>query len=452
MKIRILACFVALGAAIPLLPQVAVRQQGFVPFSDEPIRYLSDDLHDPVANLNRALETGSAALEYEPKHGYLDSVLQRLGIPVSSQTLVFSKTSFQFRKISPKTPRAIYFNDDVYVAWVQEGKAVEVASFDPMQGAIFYLLEGKKVERPSFKRAELDCTQCHVAASTRGVPGVMLRSIYPSPSGTQAPQTEGFTTGHESPLRDRWGGWYVTGTHGAQRHMGNAVVDDPEHPDRLDRDAGANVKDLSRFFDVSAYLSPHSDIVAHLVLAHQTQMHNMITRTNFQTRIAIHEAKGGEITQEMRKRYEEPAEALVRYLLFADEAPLAGAVAGDSTFAAEFSGRGPRDPKGRSLRDFDLRTRLFKYSCSYLVYSEAFDSIPSPAKDYIYGRLFDILKGRDTSAAFSRLSRAERDAIFEILLATKPGLPEAWLQNTDSFRTTRAPGKPATKPIRGEIR
>jgi hypothetical protein len=175
-----------IGAALTAYGQVAVRQQGYVPFSEAPINYLSDQLSDPVAKLQQRLARGETKLQFEPTHGYLQSVLDQLGIPVSSQTLVFSKTSFQFRKISPYAPRALYFNDDVYVGWVQDGKAIELVSFDSMQGAIFYLLDGQKVERPVFKRAELDCTQCHVAASTRGVPGVMLRSLYVNPSGTQA--------------------------------------------------------------------------------------------------------------------------------------------------------------------------------------------------------------------------------------------------------------------------
>ncbi|MHC5544150.1 hypothetical protein ACYOEI_38475, partial [Singulisphaera rosea] len=101
-------------------------------------------------------------------------------------------------------------------------------------------------------------------------------------------------------------------------------------------------------------------------------------------------------------------------------------VAGTSDFAREFAARGPRDPRGRSLREFDLERRLFKYPCSYLVYSEAFDALPGPAKTYLYTRLLDVLTGRDTSPAFARLSADDRRNTLEILLATKPGLPEAW--------------------------
>jgi hypothetical protein len=419
---------------LPVSGQIAVRNQGYVPFSEEPINYRAE-VDDPVARLQKRLASGEDHLEYDTKHGYLKSVLEKLDIPVSSQTLVFSKTSFQYKKISPQAPRALYFNDDVYVGKVLDGKAIELVSFDAKQGAIFYLLDEHKVERPAFERAELDCTQCHVAAGTRGVPGVLIRSVFPNPTGTQAAQTPSFITGHQSPMKDRWGGWYVTGTHGAQQHMGNAVVQDREHPDRLDRVAGANVVDLSDRFDTSPYLTPHSDIVAHLVLAHQTQMHNLITQTNYQTRLALYaeaernkavEQQSVTISDAAREQYEGPAEELVRYLLFANEAPLDGPVKGTSRFAEEFSARGPRDGKGRSLRDFDLRTRTFKYPCSYLIYSEDFDALPAPAKAYVYRRLLEVLTGRDQSPEFSKLTRTERQEIFEIIVATKSGLPDEW--------------------------
>jgi hypothetical protein len=364
-------------------------------------------------------------------------VLDHLKVSVSSQTLVFSKTSFQYKKISPQTPRALYFNDDVYVGKVHEGKAIEIVSFDATQGAIFYLLDEHQVEHPTFQRAELDCTVCHVAAGTRNVPGVLIRSIFPTPTGTQEARTPSYFTGNESPLAERFGGWYVTGTHGTQRHMGNVTVQDRAHPDVLDRAAGANVTDLSSRFDTSAYLTPYSDIVAQLVQAHQTQMHDLITLTNYQTRLALYDeaekrrAAGlpdGPLSDEARSRYERPAEALVRYLIFSDEAPLQDEVKGTSGFAEQFSARGPRDHQGRSLRDFDLRTRLFTYRVSYLIYTDAFDALPEPARSYVYHRLFEILSGSEQTDEFWNFSTKDRRAALEILRETKPGLPAEWTQ------------------------
>jgi hypothetical protein len=411
---------------LPALAQIAVRNQGYVPFSDEPINYRTREVTDQVAKLQKRIDHGDVKLDYEPTHGYLKSVLDRLQIPVDTQTLVFSKTSFQYKKISPQAPRALYFNDDVYVGQVHDGKVLEFVSFDPMQGAIFYILDEHQSDHPVFQRAELDCTQCHIAAGTRGIPGVLLRSIFTTPTGAQAVRTESFITSQQSPLSERWGGWYVTGTHGAQTHMGNVVVQDKDHPEQLDRAAGANITDLSKHINTAAYLTGSSDIIAHLVLGHQTQMHNLITLTNYQTRLALYAAGTKPLSDGGLKQYQKPAEELVRYLLFANEAPLENPVQGDSTFTQEFAARGPRDPKGRSLRDFDLRTRIFKYPCSYLIYSEAFDALPEPAKGYVYHRLLEVLTGREQSPDFAKLTGEDRRTILEILLATKPGLPDEW--------------------------
>jgi len=403
-----------------------VKEQGYVPFADAPIGYRSENLSDPIAKLQKELDRGTVRLEYEPGHGYLRSVLRALKVPVSSQTLVFSKTSFQYPKISPETPRALYYNDDVYVGQVHDGKSLEFVSFDPVQGAIFYVMDEHRVDRPRFERSILDCIQCHVAASTKGVPGVMVRSVYTSPSGAQAAQTPAFITGQDSPIGNRWGGWYVTGRVGSQAHLGNAVLALGATADRFT--PGEILPDLTSRLDTSAYLTKYSDVVAHLVLAHQTQMHNLITLTSYRTRLALFGAPAGEVSDKARSQIEGIGEQLVRYLLFTNEAPLEAPVAGTSGFAEEFAARGPREAKGRSLRDFDLRTRIFRYRCSYLIYSEDFEALPAPAKEYIYHRLFEVLSGRDRSPEYAALPDEERRAILEILLATKPGLPEEWKQ------------------------
>jgi hypothetical protein len=232
----------------------------------------------------------------------------------------------------------------------------------------------------------------------------MLRSVSTNPSGAQAGGTPSYITDHESPIKDRWGGWYITGAPANPAHMGK-VLDG---------------------IDVSQFLTGTSDAVAHLVLAHQTQMHNLITQTNYQTRIALYK-EPGQLSEAGRVAFERPAEQLVRYLLFANEAHLEEPVS-PSRFAEEFAARGPRDARGRSLRDFDLRTRIFKYPCSYLIYSEDFDAIPEPAKSYVYRRLFEVLTGREQGPEFASLSAGDRRAILEILIATKPGLPDEWKQ------------------------
>jgi hypothetical protein len=295
-----LAALLALAGGIFVLSaqaQIAVRNQGYMPFADEPINYRSEDLTDPVAKLEKQVETGEATLEWEGEYGYLKSVLKLLKVPVESQTLVFSKTSFQYPKISADHPRALYYNDDIYVGKVHDGKAIEVVSFDARQGAIFYLLDEHKVDRPAFQRAELDCTQCHIAAGTRGVPGVLLRSVYANPSGTLIPGAPTYITDQDSPVAERWGGWYVSGKPGdTTLSMANAAVAEPAAPVQtaatsVQNDASARkLAPLvgQQSYQAVDYLVPGSDAVALLVLAHQTQMHNLITLTNYKTRIALY--------------------------------------------------------------------------------------------------------------------------------------------------------------------
>lgn len=409
--------------------------QAELPFEAEPINYLTAPVDDPVSRLQAKLDRGEVTLNYDDEHGYLADVLRELGIGRSSQMLVFSKTSFQRSKISRRTPRAIYFNDDTYVGFCQHGEVMEVSTTDPQQGAVFYTLRQQQSEKPIFQRQTHDCLQCHASSKTQDIPGHLVRSVYPDAGGMPVFNAGTFSTSHESPLAERWGGWFVTGTHGDQRHMGNVIVTNRQRPELLDTAAGANLTNLSGLVDTSPYLTPHSDIVALMVLEHQVKLHNLLIATNYHARMAlfyeasINKALGRPadyLSESTQSRFKSPAEKLIRYLLFIDEAPLAGPVAGTSAFAQDFAARGPRDPQGRSLREFDLTRRLFKYPCSYEIYSAAFDALPDVARDYIYRRLHEILTGQDPSSDFAALSAADRQAILEILLATKPTLPEDW--------------------------
>ena len=113
-------------------------------------------------------------------------------------------------------------------------------------------------------------------------------------------------------------------------------------------------------------------------------------------------------------------------MLLRDEIALTDQIEGTSTFTTDFAARGPRDSKGRSLRDLDLRTRLFRYPCSYLIYSRAFHTLPDEVKTYIYQRLWDLLHDRGAKKDDPHLPAVDRQAILEILLETKPDLPDYW--------------------------
>jgi hypothetical protein len=396
----------AVGLAGQRLPAALLRNHPAISYERAPVS-------DEVSRLNAQLRAGHASLESRGPSGYLESVLKALHVPVESQVLVFSKTSFQAPRINPKNPRAIFFNDTVSVGWVRGGPVLEVIAQDPRQGAIFYTLEQKHDGVPQFERNDT-CISCHTSDATQNVPGPFIGSVFPGVDGITM-YGPAYTTDHRSPFELRWGGWYVTGTHQASRHMGNAVATDPSDLAAMITPATVHVTNLDGRFDMTGYLSPHSDIVALLVLEHQAQMLNLITRIGWEERTGAADAG---------RTLDQAAAQLVDYLLFVDEAPLPGPVAGTSSFAAGFGASGRRDSRGRSLRDLDLHRRLLKYPCSYLIYSEPFDAMPAAAKTAVYARLWEVLSGREQGERYNVISAADRQAILEILRETKPDLPE----------------------------
>ena len=390
-----------------------------VPVDHPAIRYADIPAEDPVARLNQQLENGKATLEFRSDGlGYLPSVLDKLGVNPDSQVLVFSKTSFQAARISPRNPRALFFADDVMVGSVRGGDVLEFAALDPRQGVVFYSLDINKTEKPRFIRRD-SCLQCHTSPGTLGIPGLLIASSYTDASGMPAFRGAQRITDHRTPFEDRWGGWYVTGTHADMRHIGNAVGHDPAHPALLDMHDTQNLTSLAKKFDASGYLTGVSDIVALMTLEHQTRMTNLMIRAGWEARIIAAGAKDA-ATQ---AQYETDLQSLVTYMLFADEATLRGPVVGVSTFTKTFAARGPRDHEGRSLRDFDLQKRMFRYPLSYMIYSEAFDGMPDQVRERVYRRLYEVLSGRDQSEKFKKLSAEDRRAVLEILRDTKPGLP-----------------------------
>jgi hypothetical protein len=400
-----------------------------------PINYSSADPHNAAEQLNERLESGKAKLTYEEGTGYLRSLLRQLNVPVSSQMLVFSKTSLQRQRINPRTPRALYFADDVYVGFCQKGDLIEVTAVDPQLGSVFYSLSQKKRANPRLQRQGDNCLICHASSFNQGFPGHLARSVFADGMGLPVLSSGGYRIDHASPLRQRWGGWYVTGTSGKQTHLGNLIVRGNPRPEEIDNSANVNVTSLDRYVKTAPYLSRHSDIVALMVMEHQTAMHNRLTRANFLTRQALQEeadfnkALGRPAnyrSDSTVRRIHNAGEPVVQYLLFCDEARLTDAIKGTSGFTEEFVKRGPRDRKGRSLRDFDLETRLFVHPCSYVIYSDALDALPAPVKDYVWRRLWDVLSGKDRSKEFAHLSAADRQAIVEILRDTKPNLPDYW--------------------------
>ena len=421
---------------LAVLLTAAVVQAIGEEYEREPISYRTTAPKDAIADLQKRLKAGTATLKHEDKFGYLRDLLRELKVPVSSQMLVYSKTSQQRDRIEPRRPRALYFNDEVYVGYCQNGGFLEIGAVDPQLGAVFYTVDQTDADRARFIRQTDGCLVCHGASTTLNVPGFVVRSVFPDREGFPilALGTKKIT--QATPFADRWGGWYVTGTHGQQSHRGNLILkNEKATPEELANAAGQNVTRLDDRFATAEYLTGHSDLVALLVLEHQAEAHNHLTRANLLTRAALYDEEqlnkalkqpATNRWDSTRSRIKSVAEPLVRYLLFCEEAKLEGKVAGTSGFAEEFAKRGPRDGAGRSLRDFDLEKRLFKYPCSYLIYSPSFDALPPDAKDYVWRRLWEVLSGQEQGKEFAHLSPDDRKNILAILKATKPGLPDYW--------------------------
>lgn len=404
-------------------PVDAQHAGAFMGSPDDPaVGYSTTLLSNAVVEVNRKIQDGTVRLAFDGRSGFLRSALEALRIPVDSQLLVFSRASLQRKRINEQNPRALFFNDRVALGWVRDGDVLEVAAHDASAGVVFYTLEQRPdatAGPPQFKRA-FECLGCHVTGSTLGVPGLLMFSTTrPEPS-----QFSGLPRSIDQgdSLSQRFGGWFVTGSTGAVRHLGNDVAALDGHPNR-------ELASVEGLFDADGYRALSSDIVAHLVLTHQAGMTNLLTRAAWEARVAdasLHPpftnspGQADSIAQVMSG----VASEVVDYLLFIDEAKLTDRIRGGSGFAERFSTSGPRDRKGRSLYELDLNRRLLKYPCSYLIYSPAFDALPPLAKDPIYRRMWDVLSGREQDPRYRKaLSLADRQSIVDILRDTKKDLP-----------------------------
>ena len=394
MKTRLLRLLIpAVVGFLGTLTLVA-RQYDEIDLTHPAIKYAQSS-NDQISELLRRPES-TQALTSDGPSGYLRSLLQALDIPLSSQIMVFSQGSVQSDRIRANNPRALYFNDTTVVGWVRGG-FIEIAAQDPEQGTVFYTLNSSWLGGLSLSRSD-GCLSCHNSNRSGGIPGM----IEPM--------------GHSRPLERRWGGWYVTGSLGSIEHFGNVdLLTAGSNPPKA-----GTLTSLERRFDTRGYLTPYSDIAALMVFEHQMQMINLMTRVGWETRVARHEKQLDARRAALRERVAQ----LVDYMLFIDEAPIGSKLEGTSGFADAFSARGPRDSKGRSLRQLDLNRRLLRFPCSYMIYSPQFDRLPVEARAAIYERLWAILSGKETDARYRRLSAADRRAIVDILRETKPDLPK----------------------------
>jgi hypothetical protein len=382
----------------------AQRSDAFSASREHPtIAYSTAPVANAVTAFIDALGRGEASLAFDPDSGYLRSVLQGLAVPVESQALVYSQTSFQARLIHRGNPRAVYFNDAVAVGFVRGGDLLEIAVQDPKQGTIFYTLAQTPSSSPTITRDDR-CLSCHLSWDTRAVPGLFVQTVFPRRSDDE--YANGFVVDHRVPLAERWGGWFVTGTR-VPRSFGNQELLQPRMPASGPHPADIRATTVEGQFDRRGFPTMFSDVVALMVLEHQAHATNLITRAGWEYRIGSPHVTAA-------------VDELVDYLLFVDEAPLPHPVAGSSGFAERFAALGPRDSRGRSLRELDLRTRLMRYPLSYMVYSPGMAGLPAPVRAQVLARLEAILGGRVTGPKYAHLDPSTRTTVQQILRETLP--------------------------------
>lgn len=372
---------------------------------------------DPFTRMKDDLEQGRLPLDESSEKAYLESLLRVLKIPASSQMLVYSTTSLQLRLISPRTPRAVYFNDDIYLGYVQGGR-IEIVSIDPELGAIFYIFDIPKAgERPVADRSRR-CMNCHADEDTRDVPGIAIKSVIPGPTGGSLESYRRGLTGHEIPLADRFGGWHVTGDGTIDKHWGNLTGSfTPQGIATTPLPPGER-------FDWSIYPVATSDVLAHLIFEHQAGFANRVAEVHYRLRSALARGKG-QLNGPDRAYMERQVEDLTRYLLFADEAELpAGGIPGDPAYRAAFAETRRAASDGESLRDLDLKTRLLRNRCSYLIYSDQFQSLPEGFRRRVYERMGRALALSPADRDFAHLEPEEKTRIRRILEETLPDWPK----------------------------
>jgi len=426
-------CLTNLRLLVVLLFVVVSPARAVETYEQSPMNYSASQPKDAITRLQARMAGGAVKLAGNDR-ALVAELLRELNVPIESQVLVFSKTSLQRQKISPDRPRALYFSDECYVGWVPSG-LVEVTTIDPLLGPVFYQLdpgEARADATHAFKR-DADCLRCHGGTFVRDIPGVFVRSLHTDVNGETLLRGGSEVVDFRTPFTNRWGGWYVTGKHGDTLHRGNVFSEEKNNELVVDFKRGANITSLDKFFDTRRYLTNSSDIVALLVLEHQTAMQNTITRAGMNCRrmleyqAALQREMKLTSTNELafesvRSVFAGAVRDLLDDLLFYQEAELPAGLQGAPEFQQAFRAGAPRTAKGESLKDFSLKGRLFQNRCSYLIYSESFRALPELLKRRVYARLEQILTASGVEPRYAYLGDEERAQIARILRETHPEL------------------------------
>ena len=395
----------------------AVGKAGSVlDFTAAPHNYWKRQPQDVCTALAAKIASGEVTLDTTDEKAFAKSVLDALQVPVSSQLLVYSATSLQSERCNPRNPRALYFNEHAYVAVILGGR-LEMMGIDSEMGCTFYAFsKAQPGVKPVVERST-QCFNCHAGNGTQRVPGLLATSVAPILSGASYETYRHDEQGHQIPLSVRFGGWYVTSARPFGETKANILA--------INKGKGIEIVRVNpgEMWDTTRHLLPTGDILPQLVHEHQIGFDNRVIQAVYLLREV--EAKGSPPPPEDQAKLDAKARELVRYILFADEAKLpAGGIAGDPQFVRDFQLYKKAAAGGASLKDFDLRSRMFKHRCSYMLYTPQWQQLPAAIKTRVYSGLKSALTGDDRKFAY--LGDDERKAILAILCATLPDLPADW--------------------------
>lgn len=417
-----------------LTTALALPAQEHEDFEDPPINYSATLPKDIAAKINAAFADKADEIRSWPARKRLRWLLEQCNAPVESQLMVFSKTSLQRDIISPSNPRVLYFSDEAYIGWVPGG-SIELTVFDPTLGATFYTLDAQATESKELLHRSNECLSCH--KSYEHTPSLRDRSIYPDALGEPLSGSSTSNIEASTPLQERWGGWYVTGIPGDFFHRGNTMgksAGDFEGTDALHSKCLAT---LPEQVDPQRYLKATSDIIPLIVHDHQVYVHNVLAHANLTSRLALYRWPAMRDLLGLPEQappagsclvvFNNQAEKIIEALLCKGEPdwPTRG-IQGNGEFEKAYAKERRPDTQGRALRDLDLKTRLFRYRCSPLIYSQSFATLPPLLREIVLQRLAAGLQAAEPTDEFKHLPADERKAIYEIIKATLPDLPKEW--------------------------
>lgn len=387
---------------LPLLLLAAAARGANV--AQPPHSYWEREPRDRFARVMAEVAAGRLALDPSGEKELLASLLRALDIPDSSQLLVYSATSIQSERINPRNPRGLYFNEDTFVGYVPGGR-LEVASLDPEAGMVFYIFDRLTTAAvPRFVRSDR-CMNCHADTPSFRRPGLVVHSVAVTWDGSSQETYRYDEMGHTVPLDVRFGGWHLTGGHGLARTHANLIGD--LTPNGLVTEPNPPGKN----FDLRRYPRPTSDILVHLVHEHQVGFVNRVVQS-------VYLARENPTVEQL----DAFADDFTAYILFDREAPLpAGGVRGDPDFVRDFRARDPA--RGPSLRDFDLRERIFKHRASFMVETPVWSLVPDPIRTRVLARLDRALAPAGPASEKFGIGVDEKRAIRDILCQSLSGFP-----------------------------